>query len=133
MILELASKATAQPIETSVPATVKAPAANSAGVLSKPISFSNGVKTEEEVQALDALAEIREMTFGPLKKRADIERSFSFSYKGMFETDPVTSSSELAHTFSVSLGEAHGYGPIVFYTNLEIGRASCRDRVCQYV
>src|SRR3546814_2596112 len=83
MILELASKATAQPIETSVPAPVKAPAANSAGVLSKPISFSNGVKTEEEVQALDALAEIREMTFGPLKKRADIERSFSFSYKGM--------------------------------------------------
>src|SRR3546814_4682308 len=58
------------------------------------------------------------MTFGPLKKRADIERSFSFSYKGMFETDPVTSSSELAHTFSVSLGEAHGYGTIVFYTNL---------------
>src|SRR3546814_13787024 len=69
-------------------------------------------------QALDALAEIREMTFGPLKKRADIERSFSFSYKGMFETDPVTSSSELAHTFSVSLGEAHGYVTIVFYTNL---------------
>src|SRR3546814_16527599 len=103
MILELASKATAQPIETSVPAPVKAPAANSAGVLSKPISFSNGVKTEEEVQALDALAEIREMTFGPLKKRADNERSFSFSYKGMFETAP------------------------------EFGRASFRERVWQYV
>src|SRR3546814_21010059 len=58
------------------------------------------------------------MTFGPLKKRADIERSFSFSYKGKFQTDPVTSSSELAHTFSVSLGEAHGYGTIVFYPNL---------------
>src|SRR3546814_5983993 len=33
MILELASKATAQPIKTSVPAPVKAPAAKSAGVL----------------------------------------------------------------------------------------------------
>src|SRR3546814_5629014 len=86
---------------------LKALAANSAGALSKPISFSNGVKMEEEVQALDALAEIREMTFGPLKKRADIERSFSFSYKSMFETDPVTSSSEQAHTFSVKIGRAH--------------------------
>src|SRR3546814_2036165 len=84
---------------------LKALAANSAGVLSKPISFSNGVKTEEEVQALDALAEIREMTFGPLKKRADIERSFSFSYKGMFETDPVRSeehTSELQSLMRIS-------------------------------
>src|SRR3546814_8525808 len=48
---------------------VKAPAAYSAGVLSKPISFSNGVKTEEEVQALDALAEIREMTFRSYERR----------------------------------------------------------------
>src|SRR3546814_19515549 len=59
MILELASKATAQPIETSVPAPVKAPASNSAGVLSQPISFSHGVKTEEDGTRLVNWEEVR--------------------------------------------------------------------------
>src|SRR3546814_14658243 len=80
MILELASKATAQPIETSVPAPVKAPAANSAGVLSKPISFSTGMTTEEAVQDLDDLAEIRSITCGQQKKSTEHRRSFTFLY-----------------------------------------------------
>src|SRR3546814_18267831 len=41
MFLELASKATAQTIEPSVPAPVTPPAANRAGVLSNQIPFSN--------------------------------------------------------------------------------------------
>src|SRR3546814_899779 len=60
MILELASKATAQPIETSVPAPVKAPAANSAGVLSK--------RSEEHTSELQSLMRISYAVFCLKKK-----------------------------------------------------------------
>jgi hypothetical protein len=121
MILDLASKA-GEFVEEAPPAAPRAEkpkAASQAGALSKPIAFASGIKSEEEVQALDPLQEIKEMTFGPIKTREDMERQYGLSYKPMFERDPETESSDNGKTFSVSLGEAHGHGKIAFFTNLE--------------
>src|SRR3546814_10382061 len=57
MILELASKATAQPIETSVPAPVKAPAAN---------------RSEEHTSELQSLMRISYAVFCLKKKKMNI-------------------------------------------------------------
>jgi hypothetical protein len=122
MLVDLAAQAVdteaeAAPSEPeAVPAKSKQPRQGNA--LATPISFSSGIKSDDEIQKLDPLKEFEGMTFGDLKSRSDMERSFALSYKAIFEKDPVTESNDMARTFTVKLGEAHGHGKIVFYTNL---------------
>lgn len=124
MILGLAAKASQLPAEEAaqdekIPAQAKlAKPQRANGALSTPISFSSGIKTEEELHLLDPMEMISEIDFFELKSREDIERSFRFSYKGMFAQDPVTKSNPMNHSFEVCLGEEFGFGKIVFFTNL---------------
>lgn len=123
MILDMAaaavSAADASEAQISVVQPEKPKPARQGNALATPISFSSGVKSEEDVQKLDPLKEFEGMTFGEVKSRSAMERSFGLSYKAIFESDPVTESNETARTFSVKLGEAHGHGKIVFFTNLK--------------
>jgi hypothetical protein len=123
MIVELASKASgtakvASPAMDNLGDPNAEIAKAGTGALLKPISFSSGIKTAEEIQKIDPMTEFASMEFHPLKQLSDYERLLAFSYKGMFAGEPKTKSDPLNTTFSLYLGEEYGRGRVLFFLNL---------------
>lgn len=123
MIVELASKASGT-AKAASPAMDNLGDPNTeivkagTGALLKPIAFSSGIKTAEEIQKIDPMTEFASMEFHPLKQLSDYERLLAFSYKGMFAGEPKTKSDPLNTTFSLYLGKEYGGGRVLFFLNL---------------